>query len=142
MSHPQTVLCIASFFKGNEFLRECGARGARVFLLTREQVLGKAWARDAVEDVMAVTDRRGGWEAYADAALHLARRARVSRVVALEEYDVVTAARVREELCLPGTGSTTARYFHDKLAMRRRALEAGATVPDFVHLLNGEEVAE
>jgi biotin carboxylase len=66
----------------------------------------------------------------------------VSRIVALEEYDVLTAALVREELGLPGMGSTVARRFQDKLSMRVRARETGTRVPDFVRLLNGEEVAE
>jgi hypothetical protein len=79
MSPTQTVLCVASFFKGNEFLRECKARGARAVLLTREQVLDKDWARDALEEVVAVPDRRGGSEAYAEAARSVARRVRVSR---------------------------------------------------------------
>src|SRR5437764_1342946 len=137
-----TVICIASFFKGNEFLRECKRRGARVVLLTREKLLKEEWARDSLDDLVAIPDRKGGYELYADAATHVARGARVSRVVALEEYDVVTAARVREELALPGMGATVARRFHDKLAMRVRAREAGVLVPDFVHLLNAEEVAE
>jgi biotin carboxylase len=136
------IVCVASFFKGNEFLRECARRGARVVLLTREKMLEEDWARDALEDLVAIPDRRGGYELYAEAATSLARRARVSRVVALEEYDIVTAARVREELGVSGMGATVARRFHDKLAMRTRARDAGVRVPEFVHLLNGEEVAE
>ena len=142
MQDTPTVLCIASFFKGNDFLRECAAAGARVVLLTREKMLGEAWAREAVEDVLGVPDERGGAAAYVEAAVSLARRRRVVRVVALEEYDVLTAALVREELGLAGTGSTVARRFQDKLSMRVRGREAGALVPDFVRLLNGGEVAE
>ena len=76
------------------------------------------------------------------AAAHAARFVKVTRVVALEEYDVVSAARVREELCLPGLGTTAARYFQDKLAMRVRARDAGLREPEFVHLLDPREVAE
>ena len=137
-----TIVCIASFFKGNEFLRECKRGGARVVLLTREKLLQEPWARDALEDLVAIPDRSGSFDAYAEAATFVARRARVTRVVALEEYDVLTAARVREELALPGTCETVARRFHDKLSMRVRAREAGLLVPDFVHLLNAEEVAD
>jgi biotin carboxylase len=137
-----TIVCIASFFKGNEFLRECRRGGARVVLLTRGKMLKEAWARDSIDDIIATPDRNGGYELYAEAAVHVARGARVSRVVALEEYDVLTAARVREELALPGMSATAARRFHDKLSMRVRARAAGVLVPDFVHLLNAEEVAE
>src|SRR5215207_6132619 len=136
-----TVLCVASFFKGNEFIRECRRRGGRVILLTREKLLGEDWARDALDDLIAVPGA-GEEGLYLEAATHLARRRRVTRVVALEEYDVLTAARIREYLCLTGLGSTAARRFQDKLAMRARAREAGVPQPQFVHLLNGERVAE
>src|ERR1044072_4122237 len=128
------ALPISSFFKGNEFLRECKRGGARVVLLTREKLLQETWARDALEDLVAIPDRSGSYDAYAEAATFIARRARVTRVVALEEFDVLTAARVREELALPGMGETVARRFHDKLSMRVRAREAGLLVPDLVHL--------
>jgi biotin carboxylase len=141
-THQPTIVCIASFFKGNEFLRECKRQGARAVLLTREKMLKEDWARDCLEDLIATPDRNGSYELYAEAATHVARHARVTRVVALEEYDVLTAARVREELGLPGTGATVARRFHDKLLMRSRAREAGVLVPDFVHLLNAVEVSE
>jgi biotin carboxylase len=137
-----TVVCIASFFKGNDFLRECVAAGARVVLLTREKMLSEPWAREAVAEVVGIPDGRGGVASYLEAATAIARRRRVARVVALEEYDVLTAALVREELALPGMGSTVARRFHDKLSMRVRAQEMGTRVPDFVHLLNSEEVSE
>ena len=35
---------IASFFKGNDFIRECKRLGAGVVLLTREKLLGADWA--------------------------------------------------------------------------------------------------
>ena len=139
--HPPTILCVASFFKGNEFIRECRRRGGRVILLTREKLLGEDWARDALDDLIAVPGA-GEEGLYLEAATHAARRRRIGRVVALEEYDVLTAARIREYLCLPGLGSTAARHFQDKLAMRARASEAGVPQPQFVHLLNGERVAE
>jgi len=136
------VLCLATFFKGNEFLRECRRRGSRVVLLTREKLLGEPWAREALEDLVAVSDPEGCSGSYLEAARALARRHRVRRVVALEEYDVLTAALVREELSVPGAGYTVARRFQDKLTMRAAARAAGLNVPDFVHLLNGAEVAD
>jgi biotin carboxylase len=66
----------------------------------------------------------------------------VSRVVALEEYDVVTAAHIREHLCVAGMGTTTARCFQDKLAMRAKARDAGITQAEFVPLFNFEVVDE
>jgi len=45
-------------------------------------------------------------------------------------------------LRLPGMGLTTVRYFRDKLAMRARAKEEGVLVPEFVHVLNYDELRE
>ena len=49
---------------------------------------------------------------------------------------------LREHLRLPGMGLTTVRYFRDKLAMRARAQEEGILVPEFVHVLNYDELRE
>jgi biotin carboxylase len=40
----------------------------------------------------------------------------------------------------PGMGETTARHFRDKLAMRVRARNGGILVPDFVALVNDDEI--
>jgi len=137
----QTILCIASFFKGNEFIRECRRQGARVVLLTREKVAKEEWARDALDDLVAIPGR-SSVQAYLMAASEIARRHQISRVVALEEYDIVTAAHIREHLCVPGMGATTARYFQDKLAMRVKARDLGIPQPDFVPLVNHQSVNE
>jgi biotin carboxylase len=50
------------------------------------------------------------------------------------------ASMIREHLRVPGMGTTTARLFRDKLAMRVKASQAGVRVPDFVHLLNEDEL--
>jgi biotin carboxylase len=49
---------------------------------------------------------------------------------------------IREHLRIPGMGLTTVRYFRDKLAMRSRAQEAGILVPQFVHVLNHDDLRE
>jgi biotin carboxylase len=72
----------------------------------------------------------------------VARHWKVSRVVPLEEYDIVTAAHIREHLCVAGMGSTTARLFQDKLAMRVKAHAAGIPQAEFVPLFNLEVIDE
>ena len=135
----QTILCIASFFKGNEFIRECRRQGAQVVLLTREKLLGKDWARESLDELIAIPGK-SSVAAYIMAASDVARRYQVARVVALEEYDIVTAAHIREHLCLPGMGTTTARSFQDKLSMRATARELGLPQPAFVQLSNVEAI--
>jgi hypothetical protein len=55
------------------------------------------------------------------AVSYLARTEKIDRIVALDDYDVATAASLREHLRIPGMGETTARHFRDKLAMRVHA---------------------
>jgi len=138
-SGEPTILCVASFFKGNDFIRECARQGARVVLLTREKLLAADWARESLADVIAIPGK-SSVQSYLAAATHVARHRQVSRVVALEEYDVVTAAHIREHLCVPGMGTTTARCFQDKLAMRARARDAGIPQPEFAPLINCQAI--
>jgi len=54
-----------------------------------------------------------------------------------------TSAAIREHLRLPGMGLTNGCIiFRDKLAMRMRAREAGILVPEFIHVLNHENLRE
>ena len=73
---------------------------------------------------------------------YMARTEQIDRIVALDDYDVERAAALREHLRVPGIGDTGARYFRDKLAMRRAAAAAGIAVPRFVHILNYRRIAE
>ena len=83
-----------------------------------------------------------GLALFIDLLAFLARNRKIDRVVALEEFDVVTAALMREHLCLPGLSSSGAKVFRDKLSMAVHSQRAGINVPDFVPLVNAEEVEE
>ncbi len=74
------------------------------------------------------------------AVTHLARKQKIDRIVALDEYDMETAATLREHLRVPGMGLTTMRYFRDKLAMRMKALDRDVRVPDFVPVVNHDDI--
>jgi biotin carboxylase len=136
-----TIVCLASFHKGVDFLREAKAQGARVFLITKEKWRDEDWAHDALEAFIPLPDDATP-ELFIQVAAEIARRHRVARVVALEEFDVITAGLVREHLRLAGLTSSHARLFRDKLAMRMVARDAGINVPEFVHLCNYQEVGE
>jgi biotin carboxylase len=136
-----TILCIASFFKGNDFIRECKRLGADVVLLTREKLLRDDWARDSLDDLIAIPGKTSV-QSYLAAATYVARKRRVVRVVALEEYDIVTAAHIREHLCVSGLGATIARSFQDKLAMRAKAREVTIPQPEFVPVVNYDVLDE
>lgn len=104
-------------------------------------MLAEAWARESLDSIITVSDN-AQIEDYIHAASEAARHAKPNIVVALEEADVITAARIREHLCIRGMTGTQARRFRDKLAMRVKAKQARVRQPEFVHLLSYREVGE
>ena len=144
-SSPLTVLCIASYEKGHEFLRECKKQGCFVVLLTSESLMKVAkWPSESIDEIFYMPDVNKKWNLQHTilAVSHLARTRRIDRVVPLDDFDLETAAALREHMRIPGMGETTTRYFRDKLAMRARAQFAGLPVPQFVRLLNDAEIHE
>ncbi len=137
---PTTILCITSYFKGQDFLRECRALGCRVLLLTAENLKDAEWPIESMDERYLMPEELGR-EQMLDALSYLARSEAIDRIVALDEFDQEIAAAAREHLRIPGMGETTMRYFRDKLAMRMRAKEHGVLVPEFVSLINRAEVA-
>src|SRR2546423_7261614 len=129
-SHPLNVICFATFFKGNDFMRECKAAGCNVILVTKEKMLPEDWSRDVIDEVFALPND-APVELFLDLVSHIARTRKPDYIVALEEFDVVIAALAREHLCLSGMSSSTAKAFRDKFAMAAKARDAGLTVPDF-----------
>jgi biotin carboxylase len=141
---PPTFLCIASYHKGQEFLREAKRQGCRVLLVTSASLRDADWPREALDDVFYVQDDHKRWrmEDLMLGASHLARDVVFDRIIALDDFDIEKASALREHLRVPGMGETTMRYFRDKLAMRMRAKEAGVPVPAFVHVLNTAKIRE
>jgi len=138
---PRTILCLASYEKGEAFLRECKRNGWRVLLITVEKLRNANWPREAIDEVFYMPDNYSRDDIIKGVSF-LARTQHIDRIVPLDEYDQETAALLREHLRNPGMGDTTARYFRDKLAMRVKARSAGILVPDFVHVLNYDRIRE
>jgi predicted ATP-grasp superfamily ATP-dependent carboligase len=138
-NRPLNIVCLATYFKGADFIRECKAQGCHVVLITKEKMLGEDWPRESLDDLIAVPNDAGP-ALFIDLLAFLGRNNRIDRVIALEEFDVVTAALMREHLCLPGLSSSRAKIFRDKLSMAVHSERAGINVPEFVLMLNLEEV--
>src|SRR5678816_3408226 len=136
---PLNIICLATYFKGADFIRECKAHGCHVILITKEKVLKEDWPGESLDDLIAVPNDAGP-ALFIDLLAFLARKMKIDRVIALEEFDVVTAALMREHLCLPGLSSSNAKVFRDKLSMAVHSQRAGINVPEFVPLVNREEV--
>jgi len=138
-SRPLTFLCITTYEKGQEFMRECKRQRCRVLLLTSEKLRDADWPRESLDDTFYLPTEIPLAD-IVQAVTHLTRTQKIDRIVALDEYDMETAATLREHLRVPGMGLTTMRYFRDKLAMRMKALDRGVRVPDFVPVLNHGDI--
>src|SRR5262249_5875658 len=140
-SHQMTILCMSSYEKGQEFIREAKRQGWRVLFLNLEKLKDANRPRDHIDEVYLMpdlTERRH----VINAVSYLARAIDIDRVVALDEFDIEMAATLREHLRVPGMGETTSRYFRDKLAMRLRAEEKGILVPAFCPVINYDNLRE
>lgn len=141
IDRPLNIVCLATYFKGADFIRECKDHGCRVTLITKEKMLSEDWPRESLEDLIALPNDAGP-PLFIDLVAFLSRKAKPDRIIALEEFDVVTAALMREHLCLPGLSSSQAKVFRDKLSMAVHSQRGGIDVPEFVPLLNPDEVRD
>ena len=134
---PPTILCLASYFKGGLFIEECKRRGAHTILVTTQAMEHEEWPRHAIDEFfMLPLPNLAKQPDITHAVAYLARGREIDRIVALDDYDVETAADLREHMRLPGMGASQARFFRDKLAMRVRASQGGVPVPAFTPVLN------
>ena len=133
------IVCIASEHKGNEFLDECHENGWRVTLVTREKLLDEPWIWTAIDNVKTVRNE-ATIEDYVRAVTNLAGGELIDRIVGLDEFDVLTAARAREHLQLGGMTGSHALRFRDKLTMRNIASEAGIPCPEFTATFNPKQI--
>ncbi len=136
---PLTILCISSYEKGQEFLRSAKDAGCRVLFLTLEKLRHGNWPSEAIDEMFYMPEDLPTADIIR-AVSFLARTHPIDHIVALDEFDMENVAALREHLRIPGMGLTTMRYFRDKLAMRGRAQESGILVPEFVRVLNYDDL--
>jgi biotin carboxylase len=135
----ERFLCIASYEKGEDFLLQCAEMGVKVTLLTLDKLRDAGWPREVLEE-LATMPAGLSQEQVLNTVSYMARSRRYDRIVALDEFDLETAAQIREHMRIPGMGTTTTAYYRDKLAMRFGARVSGFLVPDFCRVLNYEEL--
>lgn len=135
------IVCIASEFKGNDFFEECHENGWRVTLVTREKLLDEQWAWTSLSEVKTVSEN-AATEDYVRIVTNIAGARPVDRIVGIDEFDVLTAAKTREHLQIDGISNSYALRFRDKLRMRRLASEAGIPCPQFTGVFNVEKINE
>jgi len=135
------IVCIASEYKGTEFLEEAHNAGWQVTLVTRNNLLDHDWNWDSIDDVKTVEADAGTMD-YVRAVTNIAGSRAIDRVVGLDEFDVLTAAMTREHLALPGMSRSHAVRFRDKLTMRNIAYQAGIPCPEFIPVFNQDQINE
>ena len=137
----ERFLCIASYEKGQDFLRQCAEMGVKPTLLTLEKLRDADWPREVLEDLATMPSGLNR-EQILNTVSWMARGRRFDRIVALDEFDLEKAAQIREHMRIPGMGTTTAGCYRDKLAMRVIARAMGFLVPEFCRVLNYDELRD
>ena len=136
-----TIFCISTYEKGQPFLREAARLGANVILLTVDKLEHADWPRDAISRLLTMPEGLSP-EQVLNTVTYIARTQPIDRIVALDEFDLETAALLREHLRLPGMGESATRFFRDKLAMRVRAMQRGIRVPEFTPVFHYDDVRD
>src|ERR1700712_5382329 len=129
------IFCISTYEKGQAFLREAHRLGADVILLTVDKLRDADWPREGLAELITMPEGLMA-EQLLHTVMYLARTRKIDRIVALDEFDLESAAMLREHLRLPGMGLSATAFFRDKLAMRVQARGSGIPVPEFSGVFN------
>jgi len=138
---PLTILCLASYFKGNAFIRAAKQLGCKVLLITRESMASEDWPRESIDEILFMPKLQTRPDIIY-AVSYIARSHAIDQIVALDDFDVETAGTLRDHLRLPGMGESHARHFRDKLTMRDIAHAAGIPVPEFTSVFNYQKLRD
>lgn len=137
------ILCISTYEKGQDLMRQCAEMGCAVVLLTTERLRHANWPFEVLEEFCTMPEELT-LEQVTNTVTYMARGKRFDRIVALDEFDMEMVAHLREHMRVPGMGRTTTTHFRDKLAMRfeaRRFAElAGVRVPAFCGVLHYDDL--
>ena len=91
-----TVLCLASYHKGDEFLEECKRQGCHTILVTSQDLEHEAWPREAIDEFFVMPFNTLFKEPdIVNAVAYLARTRKIDRIIPLDDFDVETVADLR-----------------------------------------------
>jgi biotin carboxylase len=137
----ERILCISSYEKGQDFMRQLADLGVMPTLLTVDTLQDAPWPHDILEGIaympVGLTNQQ-----ILNTVTWMFRGRKFDRIVPLDEFDMEVAAEIREHTRMPGTGISAIALYRDKLAMRIAAREAGFLVPEFTRILNYDEVRD
>jgi biotin carboxylase len=137
----ERFLCVASYEKGQDYMRQLAELGVKPVLLTMDKLRDAPWPNDILEEKITMPAGLTN-EQILNTVTWLARGRKFDRLTALDEFDMEVVAQMREHMRIPGIGTTAIAYYRDKLAMRMGARDAGFLVPEFVRVLLHDELLE
>jgi hypothetical protein len=137
----QRFLCIASYEKGQAFMRQLAELGVKPTLLTVDKLKDEPWPFEILEELVTMPAGLDNQQ-IRNTVSWMARGRKFDRLAALDEFDMEVVAELREHMRIPGMGTSATAYYRDKLAMRTGAKEAGFLVPEFVSVLNYDDVRD
>lgn len=73
-------------------------------------------------------------------AYDLCKKNQPSAIVTTSEFDVVRMAKMREAFGIPGQSVASAILFRDKIEMKKKVVQAGLHVPEFIHARNALDI--
>ena len=61
-----TILCLASYYKGDDFLCACKDLGCKVLLLTQDRLKDSPWRRDCIDEFFTLSqpERQASGDQY------------------------------------------------------------------------------
>src|SRR5690242_21810651 len=90
----QRILCVSTYEKGQDFMRQCAEMGVTPTLLTVDKLREADWPRDVLEELATMPENLTR-EQILNTVNWMARGRRFDRVVALDEFDQETRSEER-----------------------------------------------
>ena len=80
-NEPQRILCISTYVKGQDFMRQCAEMGVKPTLLTVDKLRDAEWPRDVLEDIATMPEEQSIREQILNTVSWMMRGRRFDRVV-------------------------------------------------------------
>jgi biotin carboxylase len=143
MGNPKahTILFLTSAFKGERMMQAVKLAGMNVILITDEENRHQPWPHHSIDEYFVLHDLRR-YQDVIHSVSYLSRGRKIDYIIPLDEFEVELAAVLREHLRLDGMTISQVRPFRDKLAMRQVTRDAGIAVPNFIGVLNYDELRD
>jgi biotin carboxylase len=135
----EAIFFISSEFKGNETIEAAKAEGCHVYFMTEERHKDKPWVWDSIDEAF-FTPNFKKYQDVINTVTWLLRSRKVDRIIPLDEFEQELAAVLREHVQLPGKSVSEVKPIRDKLAMRNTARAAGIPVPNYIGVLNYDQL--